>query len=116
MSAPERDNNSVDKKNIRSIEQMVEDLEKNGYEIVDLTDTDYTTELNVKVINYVSSDSFPPGKRKITKMTQKSLFQQRSEVLKRIAAINQKESAGNRTIPIRPFYCQEQKNMNPEKK
>ena len=73
MSASERDNNSGDKKNIRSIDQMVEDLEKNGYEIVDLTDTDYTTELNVKVINYVSSDSFPPGKRKITKMIRPSV-------------------------------------------
>ena len=65
---PKLKENSENKKLIRLNDKMMEELESKGYEIIDLTNKDFNTGLNVKVINFVSDESLPPGKRTITKV------------------------------------------------
>ena len=65
-----KDNDTIEAKKIeRSIDQMESNLNKNGYEIVDLTGTPYSVELkDIRVVNTLTNKSYEPGKRVITKV------------------------------------------------
>ena len=65
-----KNNDTIEAKKIeRSIDQMESSINKNGYEIVDLTGTPFSAELkHLRVINTLTNESYDPGKRVITKM------------------------------------------------